>query len=130
MGRRKQPDLTAARPARIELLVIDLMNRLLAPGPGGLDRALDDVLGRIGAAFGLDRTFLFRNRPDGTHYNSHEWVAPGVAPLKAEMQALAPAVRANWHAAFAAGRQVRIANRNDLPPDMPERLWRDTRVCK
>ncbi|WP_136644630.1 PAS domain S-box protein [Tabrizicola sp. YIM 78059] len=123
MGRTKRPDLAAARPVRTELLVIDLMNRLLDPGRDGIDLALDEVLGRIGMAFGLDRVFLFRNRPDGTHYNSHEWVAPGVTPLKPRMQALSPTVRASWHAAFVAGRQVRIANRNDLPPDMPERRF-------
>jgi hypothetical protein len=72
MGRTKKPDLAAARPVRGELLVIDLMNRLLDPGPDGIDAALDEVLGRIGIAFGLDRTFLFRNLADGTHYNSHE----------------------------------------------------------
>lgn len=123
MGRSKTLEVARARPLRTELLVIDLMNRLLAPGPGGIDTALDEVLGRIGTAFGLDRAFLFRNRPDGTHYNSHEWAAPGVTPLKAGMQALAPTVRASWHAAFAAGQQVRIANREDLPEDQPERRF-------
>lgn len=113
----------AARPARIELLVIDLMNRLLAPGPGGMDATLDDVLARIGQACGLDRTFLFRERPDGTQFNSHEWVAPGVQALKARMQNIAPSEHATWRAAFDAGQTVRIQNRTDLPEGLPERRF-------
>jgi PAS domain S-box-containing protein len=123
MGRRKQPDPTTAIAVRPELLLVDLVNRLLAPGPDGIDSAVDWVLSRIGAAFGLDRTFLFRTRGDGTHYNSHEWVAPGVTPLKPAMQALLSTVRTSWHAAFAAGQEVRVANRNDLPDGSPERRF-------
>ncbi|MCU0826962.1 MAG: PAS domain S-box protein [Tabrizicola sp.] len=123
MGHTGTLDTAEARPVRVELLVIDLMNRLLDPGPDGIDVALQDVLGRLGQAFGLDRTFLFRNRPDGTHYNSHEWVAPGVTSLKPDMQSLTPTIRASWHAAFAQGRVVRIANREDLPRDMAERRF-------
>ena len=65
MGRTGSLDRTKARPVRVELLVIDLMNRLLDPGPDGIDAALDHVLARLGEACGLDRTFLFRSRPDG-----------------------------------------------------------------
>jgi PAS domain S-box-containing protein len=123
MGRTKTLDAVQARPVRIELLVIDLMNRLLDPGPAGIDAALDDVLARLGQAYGLDRTFLFRSRPDGTHYNSHEWVAAGVPPLKDRMQTVDPAEHATWHAAFRAGEVVSIRNRNELPENLPERQF-------
>lgn len=123
MGRTGTLDKTTARPVGLELLVIDLMNRLLDPGPGGIDAALRDVLARLGEACGLDRTFLFRVRADGTQFNSHEWVAPGVVALKDRMQMVIPANHATWHAAFDAGLPVRIHNRNDLPEDLPERRF-------
>jgi PAS domain S-box-containing protein len=112
-----------ASPVRIELLIIDLMNRLLDPGPAGIDAALDYSLARLGQAFGLDRAFLFRARPDGTQFNSHEWVAPGVEALKDRMQMIDPANHLAWMAEFDAGRPVRIHNRNDLPEGLPERRF-------
>ena len=63
MGRTGTLDAAKARPVRIELLVIELMNRLLDPGPGGIDAALDDVLARLGQACGLDRTLRLPQSP-------------------------------------------------------------------
>ncbi|OYX27187.1 MAG: hypothetical protein B7Z10_00985 [Rhodobacterales bacterium 32-66-7] len=123
MGHTGLIEAETARPVRIELLVIELMNRLLEPGPGGIDRALDEALARLGVACGLDRTFLFRVEPDGSHRNSHEWVAPGVARLKDCRPVIAKGEHRTWHAAFALGKTVLVANRNDLPADMPERAF-------
>ncbi len=107
----------------VELLVIDLINGLLSPGSQGFDATLNHALARLGQACGLDRTFIFRIRPDGMHYNSHEWVAPGVASLKDRMQCVDPAVHPTWHAAFYAGQAVVIPDRDALPGDMPERAF-------
>ena len=123
MGRTGTLDEAKARPMRIELLAIDLMNRLLDPSPGGIDGALDDVLGRLGQACGLDRAFVFRCRSDRTHFNSHEWVAPGVPALKDRMQMIIPEHHPNWMAAFDKGLPVCIHNRNELPDGLPERRF-------
>ncbi len=123
MGRTGSLDAEAARPVRTEILVIDLMNRLLDPGPGGIDAALDAVLARLGVAFGADRCFLFRARPDGTQFNSHEWVAPGVPALKHRMQQINPADHATWHTEFDAGRPVLVHDRDALPEGLPERAF-------
>jgi len=123
MGHTGPIEADTVRPVRIELLVIELMNRLLEPGPGGIDRALDEALARLGAACGLDRTFLFRVQPDGSHVNSHEWVAPGVVRLKDRMPVIGKDEHQTWRAAFAAGKTVAVANRNDLREDMPERAF-------
>ncbi|MCX7288981.1 MAG: PAS domain-containing protein [Rhodobacterales bacterium] len=123
MGRTGPLDAAQPRPVRVEFMVIDLMNRLLDPGPGGVDAALDDVLARLGQGCGLDRTFLFRDRRDGTQFNSHEWVGPGVEALKGRMQNFIPTGFATWEAAFNARQKVRIHNRNDLPDGMPERRF-------
>lgn len=123
MGRTGTLDPAKARPVRCELLVIDLMNLLLDPGPGGIDAVLDEVLASLGLAFGLDRVFLFRSRPDQTRFNSHEWVAPGVPALKDRMQHIIPDQHATWKAGFDAGLPVRIHNRDDLPEGLPERRF-------
>ncbi|WP_164517162.1 PAS domain S-box protein [Tabrizicola piscis] len=123
MGRTDQLDPTLARPVRIELLVIDLMNRLLDPGPEGIDAAFDAALARLGEACGLDRTFLFRIRTDGTLHGRHEWVAPGVPVLNDRISAIDPDDHPTWQSAFRAGKTVAITNRGDLPEDMPERAF-------
>ncbi|WP_103256060.1 PAS domain S-box protein [Tabrizicola aquatica] len=113
----------AGRPARVELLVVELINRLLDADPQTVDARIQEVLTRLGQACGLDRTFLFRVRPDGTHYNSHEWVAEGVQPLHAEMQSLRPEGHPLWHAAFNAGRSVAVQSRAEVPEDSAERQF-------
>jgi PAS domain S-box-containing protein len=120
-----KPTIAPADPPchKVEHLVIDLINGLLTTGTQGIDPKIDAALARLGQACGLDRTFVFRSRPDGTHYNSHEWVAPGVPAMKPLMQTVDPAAHPAWHAAFAAGETVLIADRDDLPPDQPERAF-------
>ncbi len=110
-----------AQPERMAHLVVDLMNQLLGLRPGDTDAGVQAVIKRLSLACGFDRTFLFRVRADGTHYNSHEWVAPGVAALKPAMQHIDPARHAAWHAAFRAGETVWVRDARLLAPDMPER---------
>ncbi|MDZ4067523.1 MAG: GAF domain-containing protein, partial [Tabrizicola sp.] len=110
-----------ARSERMAHLVVDLMNQLLGLRPGDTDAGVQAVIKRLSLACGFDRTFLFRVRADGTHYNSHEWVAPGVAALKPAMQHIDPARHAAWHAAFRAGETVWVRDASLLAPDMPER---------
>lgn len=125
MGRSKSVDVLNARPARIELLVVDLMNELLSLDRGQIDAGLQRVLERISRAYNFDRSFLFLCRPDGTQYNSHEWVAPGIPPLKPAMQTVQPAERPLWHKAFDAGEIVAVRDVADLPPGSAERSFLD-----
>lgn len=118
-----QSALVRARPARVELLVVELINRLLDVGAEGVDDRIQEVLARLGSACGLHRTFLFRTRADGTRYNSHEWVAEGVKPLRAELQSISQSSFPGWRAEFAAGRSVAVRRRNDLREGSAERRF-------
>ncbi|MDX5350538.1 MAG: PAS domain-containing protein, partial [Paracoccaceae bacterium] len=118
-----QPDLANARPARVELLVVDLINRLLDADIRTVDARIDEVLASLGSACALHRTFLFRVRPDGSHYNSHEWVAEGVPALLPLMQGIAANEHPDWHSAFNAGRTVAVRRRSDLGAETPERRF-------
>ena len=70
-----QSGLAAARPARVELLVVELINRLLDADIRTADARIDEVLARLGTACGLRRSFLLQSRPDGSWTSSHEWLA-------------------------------------------------------
>lgn len=123
MGHAGQPDTGTAQPARVELRVVELMNRLLDVTPDSIDSEIDAVLATLGESYGFARTFLFRYAPSSGYRNTHEWVAPGVRPLKPAMQAAAPVMRPAWHEAFVEGRSVAVLDRNDLPAGSPERQF-------
>jgi PAS domain S-box-containing protein len=126
MGRTRQIDKAKALPARIDILVLDLINQLLEARPDTQDGHVDALLHRLGELYAVDRTFLFRVRPDGTQYNSHEWVATGTVALKPEMQVVVPGKYPLWHADFKAGRLVAVASRTELAADLPERVLLDS----
>lgn len=123
MGHAGQPDTVTAQLARAEFRVVELMNRLLDVTLETIDAEIDAVLATVGQTYGFDRTFLFRYAPQSGYSNTHEWVAPGVKPLKPEMQVEAAVVRPDWHQAFIAGRIVAVHDRNALPPGSPERRF-------
>ncbi len=123
MGRTRTLDASQARPTRFEPLGIDLMNRLLDPGPGGAAKALLDVLERLGQAYGLDRTFLRHYGPDGQIAECHEWARPGVLAFSDRHRAAEPLGVAAWQSALQAGQPVEIRNRDDLVEDVPQRRF-------
>lgn len=123
MGHAGQPDAVTAQPARAEYRVVELMNRLLDVTPETIDSEIEAVLETVGQTYGFDRTFLFRYTPQSGYSNTHEWVVPGVAPLKPAMQAETPVVRPDWHQEFIAGRIVAVHDRDSLPPGSPERRF-------
>ena len=83
-----QPDIVTAEPARVEFRVVELMNRLLDVTPATMDAEIDAVLAAVGTAYSFDRTFIFRFDELTGYSNTHEWVAPGVAPMKPAISAV------------------------------------------
>lgn len=120
MGHAGQPDTGTAQPARVELRVVELMNRLLDVTPDTIDSEIDAVLATLGESYGFARTFLFRYAVASGYRNTHEWVAPGVQPLKPGMQDAMQVVRPAWHQAFIEGRPVKVLDRSELPAGSPE----------
>jgi PAS domain S-box-containing protein len=123
MGHAGQPDTGTAQPARVELRVVELMNRLLDVTPDTIDSEIHAVLTSLGEGYGFARTFLFRYDSVIGYRNTHEWVAPGVRPLRPVMQSDAPVLRPAWHQAFAEGRIVAVLDRDELPVGSPERQF-------
>lgn len=116
-----QPDPVNSQPARVEFRVVELMNRLLDVTPDTINSEIHAVLATLGQTYGFARTFLFRYRSATGYTNTHEWVGPGVAPLKSVMQGQPQVVRPSWHQAFVEGRIVAVLDRNELPEGSPER---------
>jgi len=123
MGHTGPIEANAARPVRIELLAIELLNLLLEPGPSGIDVALEETLARLGAACGFDRTFLYTVDPEGVHTVKHEWVAPGVVRLMDVMPHVAKGTNPAWEVDLAQGKAIAVANRAELPAGQPERAF-------
>ncbi len=117
-----QPAPDDARPARVELLVVELINRLLDADMRTADARIDEVLARLGTACGLRRSFLLRLRPDGSWYGSHEWAGAGVPALRPQMRAAAQR-HPLWHAEFHAGRPVAVPHREEVPEGSGERAF-------
>ncbi len=123
MGHAGQPDTKKAQPARVELRVVELMNRLLDVTPETMDQRIDEVLASLGESYGFARTFLFTYAAGSGYRNTHEWVAPGVRPLKPVMQVVRQVVRPAWHQAFIEGRIVAVLDPSELAPGTPERQF-------
>ncbi|HLQ17861.1 MAG TPA: GAF domain-containing protein, partial [Tabrizicola sp.] len=118
-----QPDTGTAQPARVELRVVELMNRLLDVTSESMDAEIQAALTALGETYGFARTFLFRYSPTTGYTNTHEWVNSGVPPLKPLMQGGPQVVRPAWHQAFVEGRVVSVLDRNNLPSGSPERQF-------
>ncbi|MGP9791200.1 PAS domain S-box protein [Roseinatronobacter sp. NSM] len=105
----------APKACSLERRAIDLLNKLARVNTARADETIDAALAELGDAAGLDRTYLFWRR-DGTYWDyTHEWVAPGIDPMKDELQGLAHDVVMPWYTRFLRDESVYIARVDDLP---------------
>ena len=87
---------------------IDILNDLLRCENAACDDAITQALSRIGTLAGSDRTYVFQLREGGRLANSHEWVAPGIAPMIDDLQDLEAGLIDEWQGAFRAGSEINI----------------------
>jgi PAS domain S-box-containing protein len=118
-----QANSMTERPARIEFLVVELMNRLLDLPASAVDAEIDATLAIVGTACGFDRTFVFHFDEMSGYSNTHEWVAHGVKALKTDKQRQYADLHPDWHDALKAGRTIAVPDRNELPEGSPERAF-------
>ena len=99
---------------RLETAIARIAASLTAPGL--LD--LTHVLGELGRAVDVHRTYIFRFRPDGVIVdNTHEWCADGVEPQIEHLQGSDTSPLVWWMGQMREGRQVVIPDLSALPPD-------------
>ncbi|KPQ05447.1 MAG: PAS domain S-box [Rhodobacteraceae bacterium HLUCCA12] len=95
-------------------LVVGALSTLLRASPEELDDAIDDVLSRLGDASGADRAYLFV-RQDGRWFNTHEWCADGIDPVKDHLQGVALDEHEAMATVLAQGKGLFIRDVTALP---------------
>ena len=104
-----------------QTLVIALLNDLLRAQPDSLDQTIEATLGRLGAACGSDRTYVFQLRDPDLLDNTHEWVAPGTEPMIAHLQGLDAGTLHGWRPIFEEQQVVYIPDVAQMARDDPVR---------
>ena len=107
---------------RAHALVIDVLDSLLVSEGAALDQAIDGALARIGAFAGVDRAYVFQMRDCGTLFdNTHEWAAPGIAPMLEELQAQPVDLIRPWLDDLRRGCEIQISDVAAMPETHPLR---------
>lgn len=106
-----------ARMTEMQGQVVGILDSLLSAPLSETDAAINAALAQMGAITDTDRTYVFRMRPDGeTIDNTHEWCAPGIRSVQANLQGM-PVETWDNRAVFEAGREVMIGDVAALPDD-------------
>lgn len=101
--------------------IVHLTTELLGAPGETLDMAIDRVLAEVGQLSGSDRTYVFRLRDPDRLDNTHEWVAPGIIPMRDRLQDLPVEVMGDWRPDLEAGRSVQVPDVDALPDDSATR---------
>jgi len=110
----KQEQERAARRLRFEALLVEISARFL--GPESFDDALEHALADLGEVYGASRVDILEI--DGaTLSNTHEWCAPGVAPMRQDTQGIALEAIASSVAKLARGETLAVGDVDALPDE-------------
>lgn len=82
--------------------------------PSESDTAIEKALGRIGAAMGADRAYVFEIKDTVFIRNTHEWCAPDIAPMKDTLQHVPFSTGAYYWEKFKDLGGIQIAAVSDL----------------
>ncbi|BDW84882.1 PAS domain S-box protein [Roseicyclus marinus] len=101
---------------------VGILDALLGAPLHDTDIAIDDALARMGRLTATDRVYVFRLRPEGDFIdNTHEWCAPGIAPMRETLQDIPSGMIDHWRAVFDAGEPVVIPDVETMPDSAPEK---------
>lgn len=89
---------------------------LMEPTP---DRSIEVELEYIGKTLRGGRVYIFERNKDGRDDNTYEWVAPGYAPAKQELQNLPPEICDVWYDSFQEGSDIVIENIEEIRERRP-----------
>lgn len=102
--------------------VVGVLDALLTTPIARVDTGIDQTLVRMGEMTQMDRVYVFRISADGTKIdNTHEWCAPGIAPMREMLQGLPIELIAHWRARFDSDADVVIPDVAALPADSSEK---------
>ncbi len=117
---RRREEQAAALRHRYDLqeLLTRISARMLEIRSEGVDAAVVEALGEVGAFMGVDRAyvFLFHEGQDLLS-NTHEWCGAGISEEKENLQELPFEAVPWWVSEIKAGRTIHAAKLSDLPPE-------------
>jgi GAF domain-containing protein len=90
-----------------QALVVQIQNNLLRASLDSVDSEIMQALAMLGANTDCDRAYVFRFENDEVN-NTHEWCAPGIAPMIEQLQGVPSALVAPWKAEFDRGLPVHV----------------------
>jgi PAS domain S-box-containing protein len=114
----EQHDMQAAVEDRIEFerLVGELGAEFINLRADDVDRVIEDALGRLVRALGLDRSALFQIEEGGDFVHTHQWTRPGWAPTR---QRISAREQFPWHLSrIRAGDLVSFNTVDEIPDEV------------
>ncbi|MBK5931997.1 PAS domain S-box protein [Halochromatium salexigens] len=115
---RKQAELDLIARERLERELVALTTTFIDPSDKPFDTLVQDALAKVGQFTGSERAYIFQIDRDGkTCSNTHEWIADGIEPMIATLQAVPVADFAVLMDALAESDMVVIPRIADLPED-------------
>ena len=116
-GRAAAERLTADHTA-FQRLVMGLAVEFVNVPLEDLDTAIEEALARTGEFTRVARAYLFRYDFDtATTSNTHEWCAPGVAPMIDELQAVPMSAFPEWLETHLRGEVMHVPSVSSRPVD-------------
>lgn len=125
-------DITERRQAEFDLLqreqlergLLELSAVFLQRPELGMDHLINKALARMGQLTGTDRAYLFSAEVERrTFSNTHEWTAPGVAPMIDRLQNIPWDATPDSMKLLAAGSPVVIPRVAELAEDWAEKAF-------
>ena len=115
------PKIDAGPRRDLARITVSLLNDLVGAPLDQADAAAERALRVLGDAGCFDRTYVFEVRNGDRLDNTHEWVAPSVAPMIDRLQDLPISVLGPWEDELRADRCVEVSHVANLPEDHPAR---------
>ena len=101
----------------MQALVSEILGSFVHRANEEVDAGINGAIARLGTFCGVDRTYVFQDRPHGVMANTHEWCAPGIAPEIDNLQSLPQDAASAWVEPLAAGTTIHVPCVADLPDD-------------
>ncbi|RIK46682.1 MAG: hypothetical protein DCC58_02345 [Chloroflexi bacterium] len=103
---------------RFDDLVTTISTRFVNLPAGEIDAGIESALGAIGAFAGVDRSYVFQFNDDLTTMSyTHEWCAPGIAPVQDRLQDF-PLANVAWSTGHMLRQEVlHIPRVADIPEE-------------
>ncbi|MGI6436267.1 MAG: HD domain-containing phosphohydrolase [Syntrophomonadaceae bacterium] len=85
----------------------------------------DRCLALIGERLAFSRVYIFQyHAHNNTMDNTHEWVAPGIAPQKQDLQGISAASTPWWDQTLQNGNKIVFRDIEDIPDEMAKAILR------